>query len=198
MKYPENIQELVTLPIDYMGLIFYEKSPRYVSQLDLLDLLNSTHSIERVGVFVNENIEIIRQKAKEYHLSFAQLHGNESPEFCKELSQFVNIIKAFSVADESDLEKTKDYENLCSYFLFDTKTSQYGGSGQKFDWTALDAYEGSTPFLLSGGISVNDVEAIRAIKHPRFEGVDLNSCFETQPGLKNINLLKQFITDIQS
>lgn len=193
MKYPDNIKQIANLPIDYMGMIFYAKSPRFVDQQDEILSMPLSSNILKVGVFVDADIEYIKQAAQDYNLNFAQLHGNESPLFCKEVNSFLPVIKAFSVAEIKDLNKTKDYEGVCDYFLFDTKTPQHGGSGQKFDWHILDAYTGNTPFLLSGGISAEDAQAIKKIQHTRFAGIDLNSKFETEPGLKDIDLLTTFI-----
>lgn len=199
MKYPENIEDLNKLPIDYMGMIFYQKSPRYMDY-QLWQNVGDIHSrnIKRVGVFVNSTIDFIVEMIDKYKLDLIQLHGNESPNFCSELNKFTPIIKAFSISESSDFEQTKAYEGLRGYFLFDTKTPQYGGSGKKFDWAILDAYDGDTPFFLSGGISAEDVEPIKAIKHPRLYGVDLNSKFEIEPGLKDIQLLDQFIKQLRN
>jgi phosphoribosylanthranilate isomerase len=194
MKYPDNIQELGKLPVDYMGMIFYEKSSRYIGnpeQEDISDLFRN--GIKRVGVFVNAGMDYIQQMTDKYKLDLIQLHGNESPEFCDKFNKIMPIIKSFSVAEPADFEKTKAYEGIRGYFLFDTKTSQYGGSGKKFDWNILDAYTGDIPFFLSGGIAVDDVGKIKKIRHPQLYSVDLNSKFETEPGLKDIELLKQFI-----
>ena len=139
MKYPKNISELYQLPIDMMGMIFYEKSPRYVSQLSLPD---QPSSIERVGVFVNAEIEYILEKVLQYGLNLVQLHGNESPEFCAELNKRLPVIKTFSIDNEEDMAQVVAYRGMVEYFLFDTKTPQYGGSGQKFDWSILNAYTG--------------------------------------------------------
>ena len=194
MKYPDNIRELGKLPVNFMGMIFYEKSPRYVDRLEWDDIKESfVRGKERVGVFVNAGMDYILQMTNKYNLDLIQLHGNESPDFCKELNKTMPVIKAFSIAESSDFEQTKDYEGLCDYFLFDTKTPQYGGSGQKFDWCILDEYNGDTSFILSGGISADDASNIKAIRHPKFCGIDLNSKFEIEPGLKNIELLQQFI-----
>jgi len=197
MKHPDNISDLNKLPIDFMGLIFYEKSPRYIGNLNPEEV-RIKGGKEGVGVFVNANETHIMQMANKYNLDLIQLHGNESPEFCKKLNETMPVIKAFSIADASDFEQTKAYEGLWGYFLFDTKTPQYGGSGQKFDWRILEEYKGNTPFLLSGGISIDDTEAIKQIKHPRFAGIDLNSRFEIKPGLKDINLLQQFINTLKN
>lgn len=198
MKYPDNMAELVELPVDMMGMIFYSGSPRYVNKLSTKEIetvsqITTRATVDRVGVFVNEDMETIKRMIDEYLLDMVQLHGNESFEFCKELNKIIPVIKAFSIAEASDFEQTKDYQGLWGYFLFDTKTPQYGGSGQKFDWTVLDSYKGTTPFLLSGGITEDDAEAVKAIKHSKFYGVDLNSRFEIEPGLKDIKRIQKFI-----
>ena len=201
MKNPYNIRELAQLPIDFMGLIFYTKSPRYIGDLtpEVLDVL--PENIGRVGVFVNEDLQVVVDSINKYRLNYVQLHGNESPEYylnLKEFSPEIKIIKAFSIAEASDLEKTDNYENKVDYFLFDTKTPQYGGSGQKFDWSILNDYKGNTPFFLSGGISAEDALLIRKLENNRIVGLDLNSKFEIEPGLKNIELLHRFINEIKS
>jgi phosphoribosylanthranilate isomerase len=193
MKYPDNISELALLPIDYIGLIFYSKSPRYIDNGGIPDTIQ-----KKVGVFVNSSKDYILAKIGQYNLDILQLHGNESPELCKELNNIRPVIKAFSISDISDFEQTKDYEGSCDYFLFDTKTSYYGGSGKKFDWNILDCYRGNTSFFLSGGISIEDAGTIRELKHPRLYSIDLNSRFETEPGLKDINLLQQFIKALKN
>lgn len=193
MKYQENINALGRLPIDLMGMIFYEKSPRYVDH----SIERSNRNLKLVGVFVDAGTDFITEKTQEYGLDFIQLHGNESPGYCKAISQLKPVIKAFSISDKSDFEKTMQYENICEYFLFDTKTPQYGGSGQKFDWQILNEYKGNTRFLLSGGISADDAEAIKNIRHPLLAGVDLNSRFEIKPGEKDIELLEKFIKELR-
>lgn len=194
MKFSDNIGELGNLKINYMGFIFYEKSPR---NIEIKPNIKLSKKIERVGVFVNADINTIIQKTNEFNLDIIQLHGNESPEFCRELNKTMPIIKAFSIAEASDFERTEHYHDLQGYFLFDTKTPHYGGSGQKFDWNILNAYKGEIPFFLSGGISEDDVQAIKKIKHPKLVAIDLNSKFEIEPGLKNINKLEKFITEIR-
>lgn len=193
MKDPENIKDLGKLPIDYMGFIFYDKSPRYAISLTGGDTDIVPQKIKLTGVFVNAGLDYIAEKIVRYGLDIIQLHGNESPAFCENLHKTMPVIKAFSISDTTDFEQTKEYEGYADYFLFDTKTPQYGGSGQKFDWKILNEYKGNTPFLLSGGISVDDAKIIKQIKHPRFAGIDLNSRFETEPGRKDIKLIEQFI-----
>jgi phosphoribosylanthranilate isomerase len=197
MKYPGNIRDLSKLPISFIGMIFYDKSPRFADGLIFDDINTLPPYIERVGVFVNANIDYIMEKVNKYNLDLVQLHGTESAGFCKELDKTIPVVKAFNVSDISDFEQTKTHEDACSYFLFDTKTPQHGGSGLKFDWQILDAYTGERNFFLSGGISTDDTESIKKIQHPKFYGIDLNSKFETEPGLKDITRLQQFIKTLE-
>lgn len=198
MKFPENITTVAALHPDFMGFIFYPKSPRYAEPLHIETLNSLPKSIKKIGVFVNENMENILTIAHKYNLDGLQLHGTELESMCAELHKAGYIvIKAFPIAEAYNFKVTKKYEGTCDYFLFDTKTEAYGGSGVKFNWGMLDEYTGDTPFLLSGGIAADDTEAILKIEHPQFAGVDLNSKFEISPGLKDVELLKQFITTIK-
>lgn len=200
MKDPKNIEALSKLPIDYMGLIFYPKSPRYIQELPPHVLNMLPENINRIGVFVNEDIESVVKQVEKYQLSAVQLHGNETLEYCLTIRhKYPNliIIKAFNVSEISDFARMNPYEDVCNYFLFDTKTSQHGGSGLKFDWTILNEYKGNLPFFLSGGISVEDVKAIKNVFHSKLYALDLNSKFELEPGLKNIELLEQFINQLK-
>ncbi|NDW19539.1 phosphoribosylanthranilate isomerase [Dysgonomonas sp. 216] len=198
MKYPDNIKELDKLSVDYIGFIFYEKSPRYAGLLSSLDLNQSlTKGKKRVGVFVNADRDFVLQTIDKYSLNVVQLHGNENTDMVQSLKKHAVVFKAFSISEVDDLKKTESYNGVADYFLFDTKTSQHGGSGQKFDWSILEHYKGNTPFWLSGGISVEDVDEIKEINHPKLFGVDINSRFELEPGSKDIQLLKQFIKEIK-
>ena len=194
MRNPQNINELTALNPDYIGFIFYEKSPRCYN--DELQIVNCK-SVKKVGVFVNETIENILQKVEKYGLDVIQLHGAETPEFCKTLKQKlqnVQLTKAFNIENVLDIEKTQLYDSdCCDYFLFDTKTHLHGGSGQKFEWWMLDWYDGDIPFFLSGGISENDAEKIKNIHHDLLFGIDINSKFEIEPGLKDIEKIEKFI-----
>ncbi len=193
MKDAQNIQDLAKLNPDYIGFIFYAKSPRYAATTDKNILSNIDIAIQKVGVFVNESFETILETANSYGLEVVQLHGNESPETCKLLQEEgLTVFKAFPISEASDFEKTAKYDGFCDYFLFDTKTSQHGGSGQKFDWHLLNNYTGETPFLLSGGIDLEDATDILQIKHMQFAGIDINSKFELEPGLKDILKIKKF------
>ena len=199
MKFPDNIAEVAALRPDFMGFIFYPKSPRFAEPLDSATLKALPKSIKKIGVFVNENLENILTIAYKYDLDGVQLHGTELEGMCKELRKAGYIvIKAFPIAEAYNFKVTKAYEGSCDYFLFDTKTDAYGGSGLKFNWKMLDEYVGETPFLLSGGIAADDAEAILKIEHPKFAGIDLNSKFEVKPGEKNVELLKEFLKELKA
>ena len=193
MKFPSNIQAVGALQPDFMGFIFYPKSPRFAEPLDIATLRALPKSIKKIGVFVNENLENILTIATKYDLDGVQLHGTELVKMCRKLHEAGYIvIKAFPIAEAYNFKVTKRYEGVCDFFLFDTKTDAYGGSGLKFNWGMLYEYVGETPFLLSGGIAPDDAEAILKIEHPMFAGIDLNSRFEVKPGEKNVELLRRF------
>lgn len=198
MKYPENIEAVAALKPDMMGFIFYPKSPRYAGSLDEKALQALPKRIMKIGVFVNASLDEILTLVKKYSLNGVQLHGTEPEEVCYTLrSVGLLVLKAFAISEAGDFKATEEYEGSCDFFLFDTKTPAHGGSGQKFDWSVLSAYEGDTRFLLSGGISIDDAEAIRQINHPLLAGIDLNSKFEVSPGLKNVELLNEFIRQLR-
>ena len=190
MTQGDNIREVEALGIDLMGFIFYEKSPRCVRQKpDYLPV----HA-QRVGVFVDASYEEMALKAASFCLTYIQLHGHESPALCRELREAgFKVIKAFAIAEAADLLLTENYHSTCDFFLFDTKTPAYGGSGQAFDWSVLANYHGDTPFLLSGGIGPESVEALKRFSHPALIGYDLNSKFETSPGRKEAKALDKFL-----
>ncbi len=195
MLHSQNIQELALLKPDFIGFIFYEKSKRYVgSQLDINTLNTLPKTIKKVGVFVDESEQIIIEIVEKYHLDYVQLHGEESPDFCKNLKENgIKVIKAFSVDESFDFEATKQYETIADLFLFDTKTAEKGGSGKTFDWQILEKYHGPKPFLLAGGIDENNFEKAKNIKHKYLFGLDINSKFDIEPGLKNIEKLKKIL-----
>ena len=158
-----------------------------------------------VGVFVNDMPQNIVTAVYNYHLSYVQLHGDESPVMIDNLRRTlvpdivpeIKIIKAISVSSAEDLQRCEQYEGHVDLFLFDTKCKGYGGSGQKYDWSVLEAYTGQTPFLLSGGIGPEDADRLRDFHHPQCVGIDLNSKFETAPGMKDVEMLKKFIKSLQ-
>ena len=191
MREAENIREVEALGIDLMGFIFWEKSSRYISKRPAY----LPTKCKRVGVFVDEDIESVKRIADDYALDYIQLHGHESSDYCAQL-QGLHLIKAISVSSRNDIATYKTYEGLVEYFLFDTKCPSVGGSGQQFDWSVLSAYDGSTPFLLSGGIGPDDAERIKSFHHPQCIGIDLNSRFEQAPGLKDVIKLQAFIKEL--
>ena len=202
MRDPLNLRKIAAIEgIDLIGMIFYSPSPRYVDSQETADTVATFSMLPKVGVFVNEQEEVVAQKCTMYHLDYIQLHGNETAEYLIRLKQMlpenIGFIKAFSVLSTKDLGLVQDFEGLCDYFLFDTPTSGYGGSGRTFDWSILGNYGGSTPFLLSGGLSAESIEALANFQHPQWAGIDLNSRFEMAPGLKDVELLTDFIKRIK-
>ena len=199
MREPENIEKVAQLGVDMMGFIFYPKSPRFASQS--VARTAADKNVCRVGVFVNESVELISDKIQLFDLNAVQLHGNESRELCEQLheqNRLLKVIKAISVSTAGDIQKYKEYVGAVDYFLFDTKCKTVGGSGQQFDWQVLENYDGDVPFILSGGIGPEDVERIRNFHHPKCIGIDLNSKFEMEPGLKDVEMLKTFLENIEN
>ncbi|NLP59113.1 phosphoribosylanthranilate isomerase [Lutibacter sp. B1] len=206
MRDIENISNLLVLKPDFIGFIFYEKSKRFIKDIPQIDFPKKT---KKVGVFVNESIENVIDKINKFQLNLVQLHGSESPEYCRELrhseliseSHSFEIIKAFSVDEKFNFSATIPYNIYCKYFLFDTKGENYGGNGVKFNWNILQNYKGETPFLLSGGIAKNDVKQIlsflRRHESKRCIGIDINSGFEIEPGLKNLEDIKEFKNNLK-
>jgi phosphoribosylanthranilate isomerase len=199
MKYPDNIIEVTALLPDYMGFIFWEKSARYFDGL----IPELPKSIRKVGVFVNESIDVVADKVMLHDLQAVQLHGKESVVFCEELKERlpkeIEIIKVFSIIDSFDFEVLKAFEPLCDYFLFDTKGKLPGGNGSTFDWTVLEKYPSTKPFFLSGGIGLEEIPAVNEILKTNLPiyAIDVNSKFEIEPGLKSIQLcrdLHQYIS----
>jgi phosphoribosylanthranilate isomerase len=197
MRDPANMAEVAALRPDYMGFIFYDKSPRYVGMEFKKPLLPP--SVKSVGVFVNEKPETILDTISRHALDFAQLHGNETSEQCLELSgKGVKIIKAFAVDSGFDFESTRTYADYVSYFLFDTKGRYFGGNATPFDWTLLQKYDQQIPFFLSGGISAENVSAIRGISSKSLHSIDVNSGVETSPGRKDVKKIKELKRVISS
>ncbi|MBK3517882.1 phosphoribosylanthranilate isomerase [Carboxylicivirga marina] len=195
MRNAQNIADLIKLKPDYMGFIFYEKSPRYIAQAPDVDFDNS---IKKVGVFVNASERTINEKRIQFGLDIIQLHGDESPELCYLIKQSgVQVMKVFRVDDDFDFQITRRYQDYCDYFLFDTQTKAFGGSGTKFNWRLLEQYNNARPVFLSGGIGPNDVESITSIKGLNLKAIDVNSKFETEPALKDIERLAGFINNIR-
>lgn len=200
MRESENIVRLAELKPDYIGLIFYPRSSRYVENPDIQQLDTLPDSIKLVGVFVDADIQEILKKVKDLALDAIQLHGSESAGYCSELrnslkvmlnSRHVEIFKAFGLSADFTFEILNEYMPVCDFFLFDTKTSEHGGSGIVFDWKLLKKYKGPKPYFLSGGLSPENISEISKFADKFLYGVDLNSKFEIKPGLKNIDKLNQ-------
>lgn len=195
MRDVENIRQLVALPIDYIGFIFYAQSSRFVAKKSEVIIPSS---VKKVGVFVNDSKEEIVTKVEEFDLQVVQLHGDESAEFCQEIKNLgVEIFKAFGIDDDFNWTSIAAYEGKVDYFLFDTKSKQYGGTGQTFNWEKLKANPYETPYWLSGGISVENIEEAANFEDNRLYGLDLNSKFEIEPALKNIDSLTQAFSIIK-
>ena len=213
MRDSENIPQVASLGVDWIGLIFWPKSPRYVSMIPTLvgtmpdrtslSPVTAQHAPQRVGVFVDPMAQDVITRVVNYQLDLVQLHGHETPTLIRNLRRTladirpVKFIKAISVSSRDDIAAYRDYEDCVDYFLFDTKCMTVGGSGEQFDWSVLDAYDGTRPFLLSGGIGPDDAERVRNFHHPQCIGIDLNSRFETEPGFKDITKLRQFLEELR-
>ena len=223
MRDSENIRAVAELKVDLMGFVFYPKSPRYVQMISSQAGIIPDYSEERlqkmkkkeeeepknaelppprkVGVFVDDMPQNIVTRVYNYDLDYVQLHGNELPLMLDNLRRTldpdihpgIKIIKAISVKTKDDVRRWLDYRETADMFLFDTQCKAYGGSGERFDWSVLESYDGDIPFLLSGGIGPDDAERVLAFHHPMCVGIDLNSRFETEPGVKDVARLKAFI-----
>lgn len=218
MRDADNVRAVAALDIDFLGFIFYPKSPRYAQKaVPETELMTNTATAsrrndivmrkpQRVGVFVDETPQAIIAHIHNDQLDYVQLHGHELPEMIDHLKRAVipdnhhslKVIKAFSISKPDDLLQTKAYEGIADFFLFDTPTESYGGSGKKFDWQMLQAYDGHTPFLLSGGIGPEDIDRIHKFEHPQCIGIDLNSRFETAPGIKDVEALRRFTENLRA
>jgi phosphoribosylanthranilate isomerase len=226
MREPENIRDVAALGVDWIGFIFYPKSPRYVSQIRSragiipdysvfmkheelsskeLSSKEMMRQVKRVGVFVDDMPQNIVTRAVNYELDIIQLHGSESvimidnlrSTLAPSIRKGIKFMKALSISTAEDILRYKEYEGHVDYFIFDTQTPLVGGSGNHFDWNMLDAYDGNTPFILSGGVGPDDAERVLSIRHPMFAGIDLNSQFETAPAVKNVDALKAFLAKIR-
>ncbi len=199
MREAGNILELQELKPDYMGFIFYPHSKRFIGEPDADLLASISPNIKKTGVFVDEAMDQIADQVIKYDLDAVQLHGSETPDFCRSFRKFlqnmqtekyVEIIKAFGISADFDFSTLAEYEDFADYFLFDTKTADHGGSGLVFDWDILNNYHGKKAYFLSGGLSAENLIRIKELKDARLYGVDLNSKFETEPGVKDIANLR--------
>jgi len=197
-----QLQQLDEMGVTFGGMIFYPKSPRFVlKHMNSLDVKKYRGRINKVGVFVNATYDEIMNHADNWGLHMVQLHGDETPKFCDRLSEQLEVIKAFRIAPGDPIDfKIRHYEEVCDVFLFDTAGETYGGTGRKFDWEALHNTNIDKPFLLSGGIGPADAEVVKNFQYGNngkwLFGVDINSKFETEPGVKDMALVKKFLDDL--
>jgi phosphoribosylanthranilate isomerase len=200
MTDPANIRAVAALPVDMLGFIFHAPSPRHAAMLDPSVALALPRPPLRAGVFVNASVRDVLEVARARHLDIVQLHGDESPADCLRVrAGGPRVIKAIPVGEgDNPAIDALPYVDACDYLLFDTRSTGRGGSGQPFDWSLLDAYDAPRPFILSGGVSPADAPRLRAWKHPRLHGVDLNSRFETMPGIKNTLAIQHFIQELNN
>jgi phosphoribosylanthranilate isomerase len=199
----KQLQQLDGLNIDFAGFIFHKESPRYVGdKITKEELQSADFDVKKVGVFVNAGYDEIMEAVDDYGLDIVQLHGEETPELCEQLLEDVEVIKAFSISNDDEMtidEMIEDYDEVCDYYLFDTKVNGVtGGTGEKFDWKKIAKSKIEKPFFLSGGISVDDIAKIKAFKHPDYFGIDVNSKFEKSPGVKDMALLLQLKQGLKS
>jgi phosphoribosylanthranilate isomerase len=195
LKEVSNAKLVAEAGADFMGFIFYPGSKRFVGETPPEDLFkNIPVQVKKVGVFVNEKKDKIIDIVQKNHLDLVQLHGAEPSDFCYDLKiKGMAVIKAFGIGEDFDFDRLSDYKDTCDYFLFDTQTMLHGGSGIKFKWERLEEYNLPVPFFLGGGIGPLDVQKVRGIRHPGFFAADINSRFETSPGVKDIDIVKTFI-----
>ena len=204
MKYQDNINAVASLQPDYLGFIFHEPSPRNFDGI----IPKLPEKVEKVGVFVDMPIKVIIEKLNLYHFDMLQLHGKETTTYIKDLIKcitdsgvkFPKITKVFSIKDEFDFSVLEPYESICDYFLFDTKGKHPGGNGYTFNWNVLKNYTSTKPFILSGGIGLDQINKLKEFKNSKASqycyAIDVNSKFEIEPGLKNIEELKNFKNNI--
>jgi phosphoribosylanthranilate isomerase len=198
IRSPLNREALEQLPVDYLGFIFYKKSPRYVGELEESEqqLLLSTPKF-RTGVFLDAPASEVIAIARKRNLTHVQLHGLETPADCGKIRRAgFKVIRSFAVHPEFDFSVCRDFADISDLFLFDTRGKLPGGTGEKFNWEILGKYDLKVPFFLSGGISPGDEEAISRFYHPSLYGIDLNSGFEDAPGLKNVEKIKYFLENL--
>lgn len=199
LKDMQNIKEVIALQPDWIGFVFYPHSKRYLGDdSGLATFIKAIDQVKKVGVFVDEQPEVMLRKVATYGLDVVQLHGQESPDSCRNLAGQLPVWKAFSIAERFDFGLLSAYQPYCQHFLFDTPSPHYGGSGKSFDWRLLHKESIHLPFLLSGGIAAGDITKIKRFHHPLLEGVDVNSRFEVQPGLKDTKLLNTFIHELRN
>jgi phosphoribosylanthranilate isomerase len=199
MRQAANIAKVAELKPDYLGFIFYDKSPRFISEVSSELIKYVPPTIKTTGVFVNEDIDVVKAHIIKYNLKAVQLHGSESEAYCELLqTSGVEIIKAFGIDERFDFKQLEAYIDAVDYFLFDTQTLAHGGSGKVFNWGLLKKYKNEKLYFLSGGIGLADIDAIKSITDQRLYAIDVNSKFEIELGLKDVDKLEEFTKNLSS
>ncbi|MEE9374243.1 MAG: phosphoribosylanthranilate isomerase [Saprospiraceae bacterium] len=193
----QNIRDITSLDIDMIGLNFYPGSKRYVRKFNENIVFNIPKKVSKVGVFVDEKIDMVFETISKYKLDYVQLHGSESISYCQKAQKKAKVIKVFGIVDSDNINDVVDGYGFCDFLLFDTKSIYHGGTGRKFNWNILNTYKEPTPFILSGGIGPEDNEIIKDIQHPQLKGIDINSKFEKSPGIKIIEKVSYFINNLK-
>jgi phosphoribosylanthranilate isomerase len=203
MTEQEQVEQLPGLGATFAGFIFYPKSPRYVFRHMTSAQIKKINTINKVGVFVNASVEEVLLMVDECRLHMVQLHGDESPRYCERIADYVSVVKAFRLSDNDSIDwMIKPYMDVCDMFMFDTIGAGYGGTGKKFDWNLLKGHDIGKPFFLSGGIQPEDTDALKAFtKDPVAKAlfaVDINSKFESSPGVKDMKKVGDFIEKLKN
>jgi len=202
MTLPEQVQKLPDIGATFAGFIFYPKSPRYVFRHLTSAQIKKINTINKVGVFVNSSVEEVLLMVDECRLHMVQLHGDESPKYCERIADYVSVVKAFRLSDNDSIEwMIRPYMDVCDMFMFDTMGAGYGGTGKKFDWNMLKGSNIGKPFFLSGGIQAEDTTALRQFENEPVSkalfAIDINSKFETSPGVKDMKKVEMFINELK-
>lgn len=202
MTLPEQVENLPAMGATFAGFIFYPKSPRYVFRHLTSAQIKKINTINKVGVFVNSSAEEVLLMVDECRLHMVQLHGDESPKYCERIADYVSVVKAFRLTDNDSIEwMIRPYMDVCDMFMFDTMGSGYGGTGKKFDWNMLKGSNIGKPFFLSGGIQPEDTLELKQFeKEPVSKAlfaIDINSKFETSPGVKDMKKIEKFINELK-
>jgi phosphoribosylanthranilate isomerase len=204
MTKPEQVEQLDEMGVEFAGFIFYPRSPRYVyKSMPANEIRKIKGKINKVGVFVNAEVDEVLRAVDQCGLYLVQLHGDESPKFCEKIADYISVIKVFRISEADNIEwKIREYYDVADMFMFDTEGAGYGGTGKRFNWELLKGLNIRKPFFLSGGIGPDDVENINAFKNDVVAkdlfALDVNSKFEITPGIKDMNMVKQFVERVKS
>jgi len=198
----EQLSALHGIGATFGGLIFYPRSPRYVLRHMTTSQIKKENQVNKVGVFVNAHADEVLQMVDECRLHMVQLHGDESPRYCEKIADYISVVKAFRISETDNIQwRIQEYMNVCDMFLFDTEGAGYGGTGKKFNWDQLKNVSVGKPYFLSGGIEAGDVDKLKSfVAGPEAKAlfaVDINSKFETSPGVKDLDKVAAFIKALQ-